>query len=123
MAPNEDACGDDDGTRSVMVRQREKFIKADLSGDDKLGFNEFVAMLPKRTQQQPLENLRRWFDLADVNDDGSISMNEFFIWSLGATIRQAGSGIEAAFRRCPLATATCFVHPCLTSTLISISNA
>ena len=103
----QNACSDIDAdgmtTRTAMVRQREKFIEADQSGDDKLCFEEFVLMLPKRTQLQPSENLRQWFDLADVNNDGSISMNEFFVWSLGATIREAGSGIEAAFRRSFLA--------------------
>ena len=45
-------------------------------------------------------DIRTWFDLADTNGDGTLSVNEFFTWSLGKAQQQVGGcALQAAFER------------------------
>ena len=70
-------------------------------GNQKLDFEEFLAMQPHRVRQQFAgEDIRRWFDAADANGDGVLSINEFFCWSLTNASRKHGSAaLEEVFAR------------------------
>lgn len=71
------------------------------AGNQKLDFEEFLAMQPLRVRQQfAAEEIRRWFDAADGNGDGVLSINEFFCWSLTNASRKHGTtALEEVFAR------------------------
>lgn len=65
---------------------------AKLEGDMKLDFEEFYAMMPdgiRRTNSSA--DVRVWFEAADKNHDGVVSIDEFFLWSLGASAVMHGA--------------------------------
>ena len=46
-----------------------------------LDFEEFVAVQPSRIRETHSEKeMRSWFDMADENGNGTLSINEFFKW-------------------------------------------
>ena len=65
--------------------QAMRFAEYDENGDCKLDWDEFYAMQPKhlRSQFSP-QVIRSWFDAADINGDGVLSINEFFLWTMSA---------------------------------------
>lgn len=78
------------------------FAAFDTDGNARLDFEEFVAMQPACLHDMYSEDdMRAWYDEADDNGDGTLSINEFFQWSL--TKSSAGGGgaaiLEAAFKK------------------------
>ena len=76
-----------------------RFLDADLDGTGRLGFEEFLLLLPpsvRRTKND--DELRHWFSVADVNGDGTISKEEFFQMSLATAAKKTGSGLGHLFR-------------------------
>lgn len=73
------------------------FAGEDRDGNVKLDFEEFVAMQPLRIREaNTVEEMRQWFELADDDGNGTLSINEFFKWSLGRSPLQHGSAILQA---------------------------
>ena len=55
------------------------FAEYDLDGNQKLEFDEFLAMQPKVVHSNfSVSQIRYWFDQADIDGNGSLSVNEFF---------------------------------------------
>ena len=80
------------------------FFDADVDGNTRLSFEEFAsAVPPEHRRNMDDAKLRALFDSADTDGSGEISMDEFFLWTLGIVESQTGSGVEAIFRKCAAA--------------------
>ena len=84
---------------NMTNRDSMRFAEHDLDGDQKLDFEEYLAMMPSRVREtHPRSQLRAWFDTADVNGDGVLSLTEFFSWSLANAVTTNGeNSLLAAF--------------------------
>lgn len=84
-------------TRLDMTR----FAEYDSDGNCKLDFEEFYAMQPARVRNEfTSAQIHEWFDAADLNTDGVLSINEFFRWSLmNASQKHGAAALEHAFTR------------------------
>ena len=82
-----------------MVNQAMAF--AELAEHTKLDFEEFLAMQPRKLRDsRSADQIKAWFDAADVNHDGVLSLDEFFIWSLGTCAEEhGGASIRACFEK------------------------
>ena len=70
-----------------------RFAEADANSNMQLDFDEFLEMQPKRIRMMyPEETIREWFHAADVDGDGCVSVDEFFMWTLG---RQSLKGLDS----------------------------
>ena len=58
-------------------------------------------MMPKHVREEhPASVIKQWFDLADADGSGSISVNEFFLWTLGTSaIKYGVNSLKAAFEK------------------------
>lgn len=80
------------------------FIQADADGNGVLSFDEFkdcFATLKKSGEagvDMDEHELRTLFEEMDANVSGDISMDEYFIWSLGVA-SQHGGGLESVFKK------------------------
>ena len=76
-----------------------RFAEFDRDGNQQLDFEEFYAMLPSSVHASCTDSdVRWWFNSADTDGDGNISVNEFFLWSLHNAQEKWGSNaLEAAF--------------------------
>ena len=62
--------------------------------------DEFLKMLPQHTvESHSKSEIRTWFNAADTDHSGKLSVSEFFVWSLSSSARKTGSGVEGVFRR------------------------
>lgn len=76
------------------------FLDADVNGDQKLSWEEFQLCIPANMKENATpEELRDLFDEADADHNGTISIDEYFMWTLNACVAQAGAGLESVFRR------------------------
>lgn len=89
--------------RAHMRRKAVEFDEADGDGDQEIDYDEFVRfVMPKCANngtEHAEEELKGWWRLMDVDGDGFIRKDEFFLYALCAASRRSGSGIEAQFRR------------------------
>jgi Ca2+-binding EF-hand superfamily protein len=78
-----------------------RFAECDADGDQQLDFDEFQAMLPHRVRElHRTSEIRQWFDAADTDNSGTLSISEFFTWSLGHAAEKYGAtALEAAFAK------------------------
>ena len=66
-----------------MQRDALRFAEADENGDNDLDFGEFLKMQPRCVREEHSDTeIREWFDSADTNKSGTVSINEFFTWTL-----------------------------------------
>lgn len=66
----------------------------------KLNFEEFVEMQPERIREvHTRDEIYEWYQTADENNDGKLSVNEFFMWSLNSTKVGGATILEEMFRR------------------------
>lgn len=66
------------------VRQASRaFAEADSNNDHELDFEEFVSLQPRQVQDSLSgEELQAMFQAADIDGGGTISVDEFFLFSL-----------------------------------------
>ena len=84
----------------AMRQHRDFLFDADTNCDGRLSFKEFVSALPKHLREQrPLPELRSWFNLIDSDGSGSVSLNEYFQWSLSAASVVSGAGVIEGFAK------------------------
>ena len=78
-----------------------RFAEYDLDGSMSLDFEEFLAMQPARIRETySADEIRSWFNAADTDGNGVLSINEFFCWSLNnASTKHGKKALEAAFRK------------------------
>jgi len=77
------------------------FAAFDRDGNQSLEFEEFVAMQPTRVREtSSIQEIRSWFDAADEDKSGLLSINEFFKWSISKSEHGDGASIlEQAFKQ------------------------
>ena len=84
----------DQGRRKITRGTKEdvmRFAEVD-DGDQELDFEEFLAMMPRLIRKtHSTEEIRVWFDSADVDGSGLLSINEYFKWTLAMNATQHGS--------------------------------
>jgi Ca2+-binding EF-hand superfamily protein len=72
----------------------------DHDGEMKLAFEEFVAMQPVRIRElHTRETLREWYEAADEDHSGKLTINEFFKWSLSSRKVDGATTLESIFRK------------------------
>jgi len=92
------------GERAGRFAQKAKrdalrFAEADKDGDNALDWDEFLAMQPARIREQYRdEDIRQWFTSADVDSNGSVSINEFFMFTLQKESLNGVEGLRALFQ-------------------------
>ena len=73
-----------------------RFAQADSSGDNCLDWEEFLGMQPSGVRKMHGDDqIREWFEAADEDGDGTVSINEFFTWTLH---RQTVGGSDLKLR-------------------------
>ena len=76
-----------------------RFAEADADGDNVLTFDEFLSMQPKTVRQEHSEEeVRAWFDAVDLDGSGTLSVNEFFLWTLQKEAMKDMKGMRAIFQ-------------------------
>ena len=85
--------------RKHLRRKALEFDEADADGDQEIGYDEFCEyILPKvRGARHTDADLKEWWALMDIDGDGFIRKDEYFLYTLCAASRKAGSGINAIF--------------------------
>ena len=74
----------------------DRFDK-DNSGE--LDLNEFLQMQPAAVRSKHSEEeIKAWFAQIDIDGDNSISINEYFTWSLSKALSNGDSGLRAVFQ-------------------------
>ena len=66
-----------------------------------LDWEEFYSMQPKKIRDtHEAAAIRQWFDAADTDKSGSLSIDEFFLWSLGnAAVMFGARALTGVFER------------------------
>ena len=80
----------------------QNWAEYDLDGNQELEFDEFYAMQPSRIREKfGMDAIRKWFDVADSNGNGKLSVNEYFAWSLrnAMQVEDASMGLAVAFKK------------------------
>lgn len=68
---------------SNAKRDSLRFAEADKDGNNVLDWNEFLEMQPMSIRLQHSEkDIYEWFKSADVDGSGTVSINEFFMYTL-----------------------------------------
>ena len=81
-----------------LLEQRASYPRsADVDLDDvqdlKLSFEEFYALFPRSVREtRGSLGILEWFNAADTDGSGSLSMNEFFAWTLSSSTDKHGVG-------------------------------
>ena len=69
-----------------------RFAEFDHDGNERLDFEEFYAMFPRRVREShSADEIRNWFAAADADHSGELSINEFFVWTLSGAAAQHGA--------------------------------
>lgn len=93
----------DEAAPEAVITAGTTFVEdhfVDHDGDMKLDFEEFVAMQPLPIlEHHTREQIRQWYDEADVSGDGKLTTNEFFTWSLSRSSVSGTNILEAVFRK------------------------
>ena len=85
-------------TANAMLIQQDalRFGQADINEDMELEWDEFYHMQPPKVRRErSVAEIREWFEEADEDGDGTVSVHEFFRWTLTRHLK----GIEDVFRR------------------------
>lgn len=95
-----DAANAAQDARKHLRRKAVEFDEADRDGDGEIDEQEFCTFILPRVNgaSHTEEDLKEWWALMDVDGDGFIRKDEFFLYALCAASRKCGSGIAAIFR-------------------------
>jgi hypothetical protein len=87
--------GSEAGVARVAMAQYGLFFDgSDVGGHEELSFADFVVGLPSHLRdRRPLSQLREWFAMIDTDGSGTVSLHEFFRWSLRAASAVSGRGL------------------------------
>lgn len=87
--------------RRQLLIDSTHFSEYDWNSDQKLEFEQFLAMQPELVRQRhSSDDINKWFEFADVNGDGSLCVSEYFRWSLSKSLIKYGKHtLEEAFAR------------------------
>ena len=87
----------EEATADAMMR----FADMDTNGDMTLDFEEFLAMQTKTVRAQYSdEEIREWFNTADMDDSGTLTISEWFVWTLDHMATKHGvDSIERMFKK------------------------
>ena len=91
-----DEFAEPDLRKRPLVRIRDRFLGADTDGDGFLSLEEWSAYKGHRVK--PTSGLTQ-FELADLNDDKSLSMREFFQTYPSTKSKRRKDSIRRTFRR------------------------
>ena len=81
-----------------MQKDALRFAEADKDGNNALDWDEFLDMQPSRIREcHSDDEIRKWFQEADVDGNGTVSINEFFLWSLQRQTLSSTEGLRAIF--------------------------
>ena len=71
-------------SRHDTQRAKMRFQEADRDGDQSLGFEEFYSTIFPRSVREAngVDTIREWFNAADTDGNATLSINEFFVWTL-----------------------------------------
>eukprot|EP00900_Chrysochromulina_parva_P016523 jgi/Chrpa1/24872/Chrysochromulina_OHIO_Genome00026494-RA len=98
-------CDDEAGTgeeafEGGMRRNAMQYDAHDVDGDQKLDFDEFVAMVREREEGEHTEKeLRERFKALDADGSGQIDMNEYVLYSLCDALARSSSRVIDLFRQ------------------------
>jgi Ca2+-binding EF-hand superfamily protein len=93
-----------EGERQIRRQTRaagRRFAEHDLDGSKELDFDEFYCMLPySLREERSVSELRQCFSDADSNGNGTLSINEFWLWSMSTAGQTHGvKTLEDLLRR------------------------
>ena len=87
-----------DRFKAQAQRDALRFAEADENGDNALSWSEFLLMQPPPVRDKHGdEEIRSWFEEIDADGDGSVSINEYFTWTLSKALHNGDSGLRAVF--------------------------
>ena len=97
LAKNREDKAMQEATAEAMMR----FAEFDTDGDMKLDWDEFLALQTKAIRQKYSEDeIRSWFDVADADGNGSLSISEWFVWTMDHMSEKFGEDcIQRMFRK------------------------
>ena len=75
----------------MTMRDWTRFSEYDVAGDRQLDWEAFLAMVPERVRKvHSIEQLRAVFSAADVDQDGILSLAEYFRWTMAKALITLG---------------------------------
>jgi len=87
-------------TPKVMQEVARAFLQADKDGDWRLLFDEFLLVVPAALRAKcSTDELRDLFSVVDSDGNGSVSIDEFYVWTLSFLKTSKGSGLDDVFLR------------------------
>ena len=76
------------------------FYRGDKNGDEKLDFDEFRSIAPESLRANAFRaRSQAVFDSIDLDKNGSVTLDEFFVWTLSYVNDFMGAGLESVFNR------------------------
>ena len=88
--------------RRHLRRKAVEFDEADRDGDQEVDAEEFARFILPRVDSAgraiTAEVRKEWWALMDVDGDGFIRKDEFFLYALMSASRKSGTGIAAIFK-------------------------
>ena len=87
--------------RNRSERALQRFAEVDVDSNQQLNFEEFCMLIPRAVRSQySIDVMRQWFEDADKDGDGTLSSQEYFVWSLAnATAKHGANPIAEACKR------------------------
>lgn len=86
-----------DRARAILRNNAMNFAVADEDSSMSFGYHEFRGMLPKTLLEYPEEEIKAWFDAMDYDDEGKVSVHEWFLVSLRQASMIAGCSMADLF--------------------------
>ena len=75
----------------MTMRDWTRFSEYDVTGGRQLDWEAFLAMVPERVRKvHSIEQLRAVFSAADVDQDGILSLAEYFRWTMAKALITLG---------------------------------
>ena len=89
-----------DAAASTLREASIAFLEADVNGDKSLTFEEFASLVRKQMKTTTTDDkVKSLFEACDADGNGSITMNEYFVWIMTLTNETNGLGLSNTFRK------------------------